>query len=252
MIQKSKVIKHVIIISSSIILIFLVTSAQMNHELKSGNDLIHKMYQKYQNKWYTNLTFKQKMIFYENKEVSKKETWHEAMRIPEGLIVKMEDIDGGDGLLFKNDSLTIFKEGKITDQMRRVHELLVLGFNVYVDKPETTISKLEEVGFDLKKIKKETINGKSYFVVGDASKKQFWIDAEHLLFTKVEMHKPNGQTSTIEFKDYEKLKNGWISPTVVFYKNGELFMKETYYDIEVPKTLPKNLLENESFSEMKW
>ncbi|TJY37809.1 outer membrane lipoprotein-sorting protein [Pontimicrobium aquaticum] len=242
--------KH--LFSIILISIIFITPVRSKQEVKNGNDLVHKMHEKYYKKWYSNLTFKQQTIFYKEGRVSKEELWHEAMQIPKGLIIKIEDIHGGNGLLFKNDSMTVFKDGKAANKMRRVHELLVLGFSVYLDNPETTISKLEEVGFNLNIVKTDTIDNKSYYVVGEPSKKQFWIDTEHLLFTKVETHYPNGTISTTEFMDYEKLNEAWIAPTVIFYKDGEIIMKETYYDIEVPKKLPKNLLDSSRFSEMEW
>jgi len=235
-----------------LISIIFVTPISAKQELKSGDDLVHKMYDKYHTKWYKNLTFKQRTIFYKNNEQVREELWHEAMQIPEGLIIKFGKIKEGNGLLFKNDTMTVFQNGEKTSQSRRVHDLLVLGFSIYSDKPEVTISKLKEVGFDLTKIKTEKIDGNTYYVVGDPAKKRFWIEAKNLLFTKVETHNSNGSISITEFKDYEKLKKGWIAPIVNFYLNGEITMKEIYYDIKVPKGLPKNLLEEASFKKMTW
>ncbi|TJY38068.1 hypothetical protein [Pontimicrobium aquaticum] len=241
-----------IMFAISLIVIYFTTTAWTQKEPKDGTDLVYKMYEKYHNKWYSNLTFKQQTMFYKEGEVLKEELWHEAMQIPKGLVIKIEDINGGNGLLFKNDSMTVFKDGKATNKMKRVHELLVLGFNVYADKPETTISKLKEVGFNLNIIRTDTIDNKTYYVVGESSKKQFWIDTEHFLFSKVETHYPNGTISTTEFKDYKRLDDAWIAPTVIFYNNGEMIMKEIYYDIETPEKLPENLLEYSSFSNIKW
>ena len=242
--------KYLVLIS--LLTITLAEPIQAQEELKNGNELIQKMYQKYHNKWYKNLTFKQKTIFYKDNKVSKEELWHEAIQMPEGIIVKFGDINGGNGVIFKNDTMKVINNGIKTFQKRKVHDLLVLGFSVYFDKPETTVSKLEEAGFDFNYIKTDKIDGKSYFVVGDPTKKQFWVEAENFLFTKIETHNTDGSIITTEFKDYKKLNKGWIATTVVFSKDGELEMREEYLDIKTPKKLPKDLLEYTSFTEMKW
>lgn len=215
---------------------------------EAGEDVIQKMFEKYSGKWYENLTFKQKTSFYKEGQLNKTETWYEAMKIPLGLIVKTGSIDGGNGFIFKNDSMLVYQNNQLVQQLSRVHDLLVLGFSVYFDSPEETIKKLQSTGLDFSYFDETD----SHFILGKPDQKQVWVEKERLLFTKIESTLPNGTVSTIEFNKYEKLGNSWIAPEVLFFNNRELTMKEEYYDIELPTSLSQDLFNASDFKSLVW
>lgn len=217
-------------------------------QIKSSKELIENMKSQYSNKWYSNLTFKQKTSFYQNDILQKEETWYEAMKMPKGLIVKFGSIDSGNGFLFKKDSMLVFKKGKITTKIKVVHDLLVLGFSVYFDSPEETINKLSKSGFDLSFF----TDGGEYYVIGKSGKKQAWIEKDRLLFTKLENIDRQKNKIVTEFNKYQKLGQAWIAPEVLFYRNGNLYMKEEYYDIDIKKELPNTLFMSVEFTNLSW
>ena len=65
--------KHLVLIS--LITMSLAAPIQSQQQPKDGDDLIHKMYEKYHNKWYSHLTFKHQTIYYKEGKVAKEETW---------------------------------------------------------------------------------------------------------------------------------------------------------------------------------
>jgi hypothetical protein len=206
------------------------------------------MQSRYSKKWYSNLTFKQKTSFYQNDTLQREETWYEAMKMPEGLVVKTGSMDSGNGFIFKKDSMLVFKAGKVTTRMKVIHDLLVLGFSVYFETPEETLDKLKFSGLDLSYFK----DSGDFYLIGNPDKKQAWIEKERLLFSKLENVDRRKNKLITEFNKYQKLGQAWIAPEVLFYRNGKLYMKEEYYDIDIPRELPNNLFNTTEFKSISW
>lgn len=236
------------------ILIALATTSKVNNDerVKVGGDVIEAMFSKYKGKWYKTLTFVQQTSFYKNGKLDREQTWYEAMDIKKGLVIKFDSISSGSGLLFKSDSQFVYKNNKLINKTRRVHELIVLGFSVYFDDPKVTLEKLKEAGYNLDVLKTEIENERKVYVVGDSENAQFWIDAETLLFTHLRKKQSDGTVSEVAFKEYKKLGKGWLESEVIFYKNGEVTMREVYKDIRSPKKLPKNLFNQPNFKSIVW
>jgi hypothetical protein len=236
-----------LVFNFSIILIFL--SQQWTYsQINSSRELIKSMKSRYSNKWYPNLTFKQKTSFYQNDTLQREETWYEAMKMPEGLVVKIGSMSSGNGFVFKKDSMFVFRDGIAVNKMKRVHDLLILGFSVYFDVPKETIDKLKFSGFDLSYFK----DSGDFYLIGNPDKKQACIEKKRLLFSKIESIGPHGGKLITEFNNYQKLGKAWIAPEVLFYRNGQLYMKEEYYDINIPKKLPDNLFNINEFESISW
>lgn len=226
------------------------------HPVKDSETLIKKMLNKYEKKWYQTLIFDQQTTRYDAEgNISSEEVWYEAMLLPDKLLIKIDDMDGGNGMLFRNDSLYQFKEGEMAGSRPMIHPLLVLGFSVYAQPLAKTISDLNVLGFDLSKFHKREFEGKQYFVVGadagDETSNQFWIEKDRLLFTRMIQDFGNGRNQDIRFNDYQKLGGGWIAAEVLFYANDQLRMKETYSEIQSPE-LKQSIFEVSSFVGAKW
>ena len=227
--------------------------AQEKNDAKNGRAVIEQMHAQYKNKWYPNVTFTQQTFTYKDGNPEKEETWYEAINIPQGLAIKFEDMKSGNGITFKADSQYVWNDNKITSRVKRVHALLVLGFNVYFENPDVTITKLKDAGFDFDRFEIDVTNGKTEFVIGNPDICRFWVDTKTFLFTQLERKGRNGDVFVTQFNNYEKLGKGWIAKEVVFMKNGVITMKEVYRDISTPKKLPANLLSTtDKFSELTW
>ncbi len=222
-------------------LLLLATAGLLGTAPHTGEELIREMHQRYTGKWYQTLTFMQKTT----EEDGKVETWYEAARIPGYLRIDITPLDSSKAILFRKDSIYVFDQAAVKVSRPFVHPLMVLGFDVYADPPETTIKKLEDLKFDLTKLHTDTWQGKPVYVVGadsgDAKTNQFWVDQENLLFVRMIQAGQNGTTLETQFNKYQRLGHGWISPEVVFMRDGKVVTREDYSDIRSDVTLPDEL-----------
>lgn len=237
-------------------IIFLVSIAfpcQARQESTTTQELIAKMYNTYSDTWYRTVTFTQQTEFFQNGEKQHEETWYEAMDLASGaLVIKFNSMTSGNGMIFRNDSLLNYADDKLKMKSHRVHELIVLGFSVYMIPSDSTLAKLKAAGFDITYFAKDTYNARPHYVVGDPEKGQFWIDAKTLLFTKLKKKLSNNRVSEIEFMGYQKLGKGWIETEVIFRLNGQTTMREVYHNIQTPKSLPSEFYNQSRFSKISW
>lgn len=227
----------------------LVISTGLLSQPKSGVDIIQMMYNRYSQTWFHTVKFGQIATFYKNDSIEKTETWYESYLYPGNLIIKFEKSDSDNGILFRNDSLYSFKDGQITTKKLRIHDLVLLSLDAYVQEPEVTIKKLFFQGYDINKFSIVNSEGVDYYVIGaqenDSISNQFWIDTENLLFYRMIKTTEKGREMVV-FDKYEKYGGGWIEKEVYFYLNGKLSMDEKYFDIEtdIPVDVSSFLPEN--------
>ena len=218
----------------------------------NGRDLIRAMHDHYKGKWYRNLTFRQQSQFYKNGSMERQETWYEALKAPVGLVIKFGSMESGNGIVFRNDTMFVFKNDTMQIQIRRVHDLLVLGFDVYVDDPETTIRRLGDAGYNLDSLSVDKGPAGTSYIVGDEEHGRFWIAADTYLFTKMKKKDANGNETEVQFNKYTRVGGGWLSPEVVMIRNGQTVMKEVYSDWRVDQELPESIFDLSSFQQTTW
>lgn len=238
-----------------VIFAIIVSAQKKTSKIKyaDGKELIKAMHKMYApNKWYKYFTFSQNMEFYRNDSVVKTDVWHEAYA-PGSLIIKFGKKDSKDGVLFSDFKVNSFAEGKEPKSAPRVHDLLLVGLDVYFFEPEITVKILDSLGYNLLKIHEDVFDGRKVFVVGaekgDSTSKQFWIDAERLYMHRI-MYDQKGKINDVIFADYTKMETYWMSKTIIFKTNGKLGLIEHYYDIKFPKTLPTDWFDPKKFNEV--
>src|SRR5262249_23215017 len=180
--------------------------------IASASDLVDAMQKQYGSTWYKTATFVQKTSTYAaDGSVSKVETWYEAMTVPGSLRIDVAPVKDGNGILFTDDKIYIFKDGKVTSSRDYIHPLMVLGFDVYRLPKADVIGKLTSLKFDLSSFHEDNWQGRPVYVVGapkgDAHAAQFWIDKEHLYFVRTLRPSGTGNASTSEtqFNKYQRL-----------------------------------------------
>jgi hypothetical protein len=240
-----------------LILVFSIISFSQSEKpdlkYKDGKELIAVMYTKYAPaKWYRYFTFSQGMEYYRNDSMIRKETWHEAYQ-PGTLLIKFETKNSKSGRLYSNFTQHAFKEGHEPHASSRIHELLLVGLDVYFFKPEQTIRILDSLGYDLSKMRTDEFAGRKVYVVGaekgDEKSRQFWFDAERLYMHRI-VYEQKGKTNDVVFSDYKKMDGNWIAPTIIFKTDGKLYLIEHYYDIKFPKSLNQDYFKPEKFNEV--
>ncbi|MCK4662288.1 MAG: hypothetical protein KAT68_05445 [Bacteroidales bacterium] len=231
--------------------VFFGCSSKMNN----GEELIKKIHDTYNGKWFKKIAFEQNSYFYKNDSIYKKQIWYEMYQFPGKLAIKYDSISSSDGLLFANDTLSIFQAGEIISQKRKIHDLVVLSMDICSQDVNKTISQLNELGYDLTKIHNDIWNGKEVYVVGaekgDTMSRQFWIEKERLIFVRM-LSIENEQYKEIIFDNYTKFNDSWIEQTVIFKLNGKMTMKEEYFNIREPNSINQKNFNPKNFKNLEW
>ncbi|HOF21833.1 MAG TPA: carboxypeptidase-like regulatory domain-containing protein [Bacteroidales bacterium] len=218
----------------------------------SGRELISRMNNRYHEKFFRSLSFSQEVINYKEQKVSSTEIMHEAYLSPGRLILKFRDWGSGDGLIFSNDSLYTIEKGRVIKEESRIHDLLLLCFDVYNIAPGITTGKLETQNYNLDLITEDHWLGERAWRVGDINGNCFWIKSESLLLLKVQM-KNSDKARSVCFTNYQVINNVPIATQIEFYDAaGNLEMVEKYYDIKPFVKLGDSIFNPGNFILSQW
>lgn len=219
-------------------ILLLWSAPASSAQIHSGQELLAAMHARYARSWYKTVTFQEQAVTRNPDGTHKTETWWEALIVPGKLAIHIGSPESTTGHLFNDGTLTSFRGGKIESTRPFVHMLLVLGFDVYRQPPETTIHLCTGQGFDLSKIREDKWQGHDVYVVGadkgDLKSKQFWVEKDRLLF--VRLLQPAQQDATRidddRFADYRRVDGGWIAARVDFLTGGADRFVETYSHVK--------------------
>ena len=227
-------------------------------EIRSGNDLFRAMHDRYQSSWYQTVTFTQKSTTYKSDGTSSAETWYEAALLPGKLRIDIGPPTNNNGYVLSDGNVAILKDGKIVGTRPLVNILLVLGFDVYRQDPDTTAKVVKDEGYDLSKLHEEEWDGKAAYVVGadkgDLKAKQFWVAKDTLLFVRVIEPSQADPTklNDIRFIHYQPLAGAWIAAGVEVYSDGKKVFSEDYSDIQANVKLDPAVFDPAKFSATHW
>jgi hypothetical protein len=238
-----------------ILLSFTLARAQ---DVRTGNDVLRVMHDRYAKTWYETLTFTQKSTTYNADGTSKAEIWHEALSAPGKLRIDMGTPADNNGYLMVDGTLTILKAGQVAGTRPRQNMLLVLGFDVYRQTPEATAKVAKDEGYDLAKVHEETWEGQPVYVVGaekgDLKSKQFWVDKNRLLFVRLlePTQADASKFQDIRFEDYREMAGGWVAARVEVHVDEKLVFSEDYTDIVCNAKLDPGAFDPRQFSATHW
>jgi len=237
------------------LLTFTLAHAQ---DIHSGDALLRAMHDRYASSWYRTITFTQKSTTYKADGTSSAETWYEAALLPGKLRIDVGPASDGNGYVLVDGTVTIVKDNKIAGTRPLVNMLLVLGFDVYAQSPETTIKVVQGEGYDLSKLREDTWEGHPAYVVGadkgDLKSKQFWVTKDTLLFVRV-IEPARGDPSKLDdirFTDYQPLAGTWVAARVEVHSEDKLVFSEDYSDIRANVKLDSGTFDPQQFSATHW
>lgn len=239
------------------LLCFCFSFAQ-GQDIRSGEDVLRAMHDRYEKTWYETLTFTQKSTTYKPDGTSSAETWYEAVGVPGKLRIDIGTPSDGNGYLMVDGNVTIFKGGKETGTRPLVNMLLVLGFDVYGQAPEVTAQVCKSEGYNLSKLHEETWDGKAFYVVGadkgDLKTKQFWIEKDRLLFVRVfePTQKDPAKFQDIRFENYQPMAKTWLAERVEVYVDDNKVFSEDYTDIHPDAKLAPGTFDPKQFNNTHW
>jgi hypothetical protein len=237
---------------------FLISALANGQEIRNGADVLRAMHDRYKTSWYDTVTFTQKSTTYNPDGTTKVETWYEAALLPGKLRIDIGPAKDGNGYVMVDGTATILKDGTVTRTVPLVNLLLVLGFDVYRQEPQTTIDIVKGQGYDLTKLREDTWQGRPVYVVGaakdDLQSRQFWVEKDTLLFVR-EMEPSRQDPKKIEdirFVDYRKLEGGWIAARVEIHADSKLIFSEEYSDIQGNVKLDLAVFDPKQFNATHW
>jgi len=239
-------------------LTLLVSANTLAAKITTTDQLVAAMQKKYAKSWYKTATFVQKTTNIDKDGNKKVETWYEAMSLPGSLRIDFTPTKDGNGILFTNSQIYVFKNGKVDANRTFVHPLMILGFDIYRLPQNDVVQKLNGLKFDLSILREDIWQDRPVYVVGakagDFHSPQFWIDQKNLYF--VRMLRPAGkdgmQTQETQFNKYQKLGGGWMSPEVIFMIDGKVVTTEEYSELRANVPLDPKLFDPQSFATVHW
>jgi hypothetical protein len=222
-----------------------------------GRELVRRMREHYAGRWYRSLVFRQLNTAYSATGAEEKSEWMEYQRVPGRLRIDFLPLAGKNGIIFRDDQQFTFTAGKQTSARPLVHGLLVLSADLYADPVETTLGKLEKLGFDLARVHTAVLDGRPAYVVGaapgDTATAQFWVDAERMLLVRlVEPRRTrDGRTtlSDIRITSYATVDGRPTPRVIVFNSDGRPVWREEYVDVKVDAPVPDDLFDPARFAE---
>ena len=219
----------------------------------SGIDVVRAMHDRYAAVWYKTLTFSQTTTITLPNGSSLVQQWLEAGKFPGRLRIDTDTANRG-GVIYAGDSLYSFANGKLAAARKEMNDLLILGFDVYAQPVDRSIGIIRNRGIDLSRLSKGTWEGRPVFIVGatagDTTSKQFWVDAERLLFVRLlETVSTNTGPRRLDyrFRKYVAHGEGWVAEEVVGLRDGKPSLHEVYANVRV-----NTPLEDATFDPSRW
>ena len=224
------------------ILMLVLALSGWRTDPKDGRELLRAMHDRYNGKWYKTLTFVQNNTAYLPGDSVQHSQWFERARIPGFLRIDFRiDAQGkptSGGALFARDSQFNVTGDTVGAGTAFIHPLMVLGFDVYSQPIERTISQMQTLGYDLAILHADTWQNRPVWVVGapagDVHHKQFWVDQERLVCVRVISpgQRDTTRTSDILYNDYRPAGQGWVAAQMLFSVDGQRRWLEEYVDIK--------------------
>ena len=190
---------------------------------------------RYNGKWFTQIKFSQTTDYYEHDSLVKSEIWDEIYTFPNNLVIYITPGDTSNKYIFSNDSFNIYENNELISEKKIVHDAIVLSMDIYNMKFADIMKRWKDLPYDTDKFHEIIDNGKKVYVIGDTLSNQVWFDAEHLYFIKLIKPTEKGTRENC-FLNYIQLGDkGWIEQEVEFKLNGQVYMREGYFNIQVIK-----------------
>jgi hypothetical protein len=224
----------------------------------SGVELLQRMHDAYDGKWYKTLTFVQKTTITRPTGVVDTSTWYEALRSPDRLRIDFGDPAKGNGALYTADSLYVVRAGKVTRMVASGNPFLPFVAGVYDQPVATTLRQLAPYNFDLSRIRADSWQGRAVYVVGasspaDLESPQFWIDRDRLIAVRFLVKlspAPDARPNDIRLESYVPVGGGWLATHVAIMEDSVVRQAEDYSDWHGDVALPSDFFVAEKWSEV--
>jgi hypothetical protein len=222
--------------------------------ITDGRSLVSAMRQKYNSQWYKTLSFTQNNTLYSTRGTTTTSQWREHIAVPSRLRIDYLPLAQRSGVLFDGARVHTFDNGRAIDAQPGLNVPLLVTADVYALPIERATQLLDSIGFDLSKLRRDTWDGQSAYVVGaaagDSTTSQFWIDTEKLVALRVVQKERRGTrdiVTDVRFGKFADFAGIPIATEVTQFRDGRLVFKEQYVDVRVNDVIP-----DATFDPTKW
>ena len=224
----------------------------------SAAELIARMHDRYEGKWYRTMTFLQNNTLYRTGGGEDRSQWMEYMAIPGRLRIEYPPATSRSGVLYENGRVHAFNAGKRLQTQTRIHPLLLMGGDVYAIPPEVTLRRLDSLSVDLAKFRSDTLSGVPVYVVGaaagDSTSAQVWVEADRLVTLRVVERETRGDRTVVtdsRFAKYQEMDGVLVATERLIIRDGRPVFKEEYADVKLDVPLDSSLFDPEKWNDAK-
>jgi hypothetical protein len=218
---------------------------------QTGQDVLARMHDRWQGKWFRTFTFVQRTTFPDRPA----QTWYETIETPGRLRIDFGPIDSMNTAIIKNDSVYQFKRGQPTGSHPYPNTLSLVLSDVYAQPVAETTAQLERHGVDLSKLRADTLRGQRVWVIGaaagDSTSPQLWVDQQHLLLLRIHESGPAGKGLVGEV--LRRAAGGIpVETEMVFRENGKEIQREEYTQLTFDAALDPWVFEAGQWKRPSW
>lgn len=241
-----------------LLLVVAVSACGSSHaattRFDDASDVFREIHDRYVGKRFTHVTFVQRTQPAEGPV----KLWYEAIRPPGLVRVDEAPLTDRTGLMYRADSLYLFREGRITSASGGQRWITMLTLvDIYALSVDSTLARLESLGVDLAAMHESEWNARPVIVVGaqagDTTAAQIWYDREHLYPLRV-IQPPGASPNRVEFRmsRFQFLDGGWIENRIDILVGGRVVTIECYAEVRPHAGLPDALFDPDSFATRRW
>ena len=225
----------------------------------NGTELLSRMHQAYDGKWFRTLTFTQQTTMRRPDGTEDRATWYEAVGAPDRLRIDIGDPALGNGSLYASDSQYVIRDGKVVRSRfagAAGNPFIPFVEAIYTQPLDRTMAQIAPLNFDLTKMRDDQLDGRPVYVVGardasDLESPQFWVDRERLVAVRLILPLlPKGKSKSQDFflERYVPVGGGWLATRIRMLDGGEPFQTEDYSDWKANVPLSDDFFRAESWS----
>lgn len=226
-----------------LLLLSLLSAVMANAQYIHSIELIIAMNAKLNNAPCKAYSFSQKNTHYRNDSVIGHSVWHEAVEFPDKFVIMIENKDGANRLVFKNDSAFRYKENKLLSSRVDSSMLILVMGGMYHREVNDVIRRFNEAKYNLDVLTEQPWQDRPTWVIGakpgDLKSNQLWIDKETFKVMRLIQRINATDVMDMRFEKHQKMCNAFVETQVSFRRNGKLEQVEEYYDIKEIKQFPQ-------------
>ncbi len=228
--------------------LFILLSLPFISSFHSSNsdEVLSKMFEKYQGKWMKSFSFTQKTESYRNDSLVKVSTWHENIIYPDKFRIDFGDKSDGNAAIFTPDSVYRFRGGVLKNTYSNDDDLTFILGGIYFHSLDSAKIIFGKLGYDLSKFSEND----SVYIIGannaDEKSNQLWVDKKKLVVVRF-INYAHGEKEEGIFSNHKQFGDSWSETYCVFYINDKLIQKETYYDCKADADINPGIFDPHHF-----